>query len=121
MKHKRRIRAQSVSEYTLFVAIILIAVIAMNTYVKRGLQGRYADVTDSTISVLRTKTATTDVPAQYEPYYADSQNIVDVPRKIGEVMTASKVTRNLLTEGNTTTATSTNVEKAQVEGSKVLW
>lgn len=55
-------KAQSVSEYSICVAIIILAIAVMQVYVKRGLQGRYADVVDF---------ATTKAQAhnQYEPYY----------------------------------------------------
>jgi hypothetical protein len=41
-------RAQSVSEYSICVVIIILAVVVMQVYVKRGLQGRYAEVVDFT-------------------------------------------------------------------------
>ncbi len=55
-------KAQSVSEYSICVVIIILALVAMQVYVKRGLQGRYAEVVDF---------ATTQAKAdkQYEPYY----------------------------------------------------
>lgn len=58
----RRVKAQSTSEYSICVVVIILAVVAMQMYVKRGLQGRYADVVDFT---------TTQAKAyhQYEPYY----------------------------------------------------
>jgi len=62
MKRMRISKAQSVSEYSICVAIIILAIVVMQVYVKRGLQGRYADVVDF---------ATTKAQAhnQYEPYY----------------------------------------------------
>jgi len=55
-------RAQSVSEYSICVAIIILAIVVMQAYVKRGLQGRYADIVDFA-------TAGAQANRQYEPYY----------------------------------------------------
>lgn len=62
MKRMRMSRAQSVSEYSICVVIIILAVITMQVYVKRGLQARYADMVD-----FATKQA--QAHPQYEPYY----------------------------------------------------
>ncbi len=58
-------RAQSLTEYSICLAVILIAVITINVYVKRGLQGRYKDLTDYT-------TTAALAPKEYEPYYKES-------------------------------------------------
>jgi len=59
-------KAQSLTEYSICLAVVLIALITMNFYVKRGLQGRYRDLTDYT-------TAKALASKQYEPYYTDSE------------------------------------------------
>jgi hypothetical protein len=59
-------RAQSVVEYGIAVAAIIIALVVMQVYVKRGLQGRYKDLVDAASKEI--------APAgqrQYEPYYGD--------------------------------------------------
>lgn len=124
-------RAQSFSEYSLFLAIVLIAIVAMNVYVKRGLQGRYADVADSTISTLRAKAGPNiSVPSQYEPYYADSTATINAPthmsirhitdRDLTDLPKKGYLRRDLLTDIGPTTVTNTNVEKANVEGATIL-
>lgn len=91
----KRFKAQSLSEYTIFLAIALIAIVAMNVYVKRGLQGRYADVTDSAIRAVSAE-AGRAVGSQYEPYYVNSQTTVEMPRNIGEsIENRIAVTRSL--------------------------
>jgi len=57
-------KAQSVSEYTIGIAVVLLAILAMNVYVKRGLQGRYIDVAEFATGVV-----TNSAMTQYEPYY----------------------------------------------------
>jgi hypothetical protein len=121
MNQRRRVKAQAVSEYSVFLAILLIAIIAMNVYIQRGLQGRYADVVDSATGFVKTYAAQTfntntlgyhagytqdvltSLPRQYEPGYLDSQQTVDAPTNTNEVisseskikMTFSSGTRNV--------------------------
>ena len=58
-------RGQSTGEYALVFAIILGAIVAMQTYVKRGMQGRVKDGTD----YMATETADIGNTTQYDPYY----------------------------------------------------
>jgi Flp pilus assembly pilin Flp len=53
--------AQSVMEYAVLIGLIGAAIIAMQTYVKRGLQGKIATAVDSEWNA-----------PQYEPYYLQS-------------------------------------------------
>ena len=86
-----KIKAQSVSEYSLFLAIALIAILTMNVYIKRGLQGRYRDIADSPVKTVNSQVASAKtagnvpnsyvVPAQYEPYYLDTNNTVSMPNR----------------------------------------
>ena len=110
MNQRRRVKAQAVSEYSVFLAILLIAIIAMNVYIQRGLQGRYADVVDSATGFVKTYAAQTlntlgydagytedvltSLPRQYEPGYLDSQQTVDAPTSMNEVISSeSKIKR----------------------------
>ena len=58
-------RGQSTGEYALVFAIVLGAIVAMQTYVKRELQGRVRDGAD----YMATNTAGIGTTGQYEPYY----------------------------------------------------
>jgi len=86
-------KAQSLTEYSICLAIVLIALISMNFYVKRGLQGRYKDGTDyawakvaeivkadSTLTEER-KNKLLEYP-QYEPDYKESEYTNALGRKI---------------------------------------
>jgi len=55
-------KAQSTAEYAILVALVIAAAIAMQTYVKRSMQGGTKFVVDK----LKDKTG------QYEPYYLKS-------------------------------------------------
>jgi len=61
-------KAQSTAEYVIVLGLIVAAVVAMQTYVKRGMQGKIKDATDYTdpaaTGVFKTK--------QYEPGYVQS-------------------------------------------------
>jgi uncharacterized protein (UPF0333 family) len=57
-------KAQGVLEYAICLSAVLLAVIAMLTYVKRGVSGRYRNVVDAA--------ATSAKAVQYEPYYYSS-------------------------------------------------
>ena len=55
-------RAQCIVEYSICVAAIILAVITIQAYLRRGLQGRYADL-------VRQATAQVSSQPRYEPYY----------------------------------------------------
>ncbi len=67
-------RGQSILEYAVLISIVLAAAIGMQTYVKRGLQGRYKAVTDNLVTGAggNNEVAQLAGPRQYEPYYAES-------------------------------------------------
>lgn len=55
-------RGQNTAEYAILIGLVVAAAIAMQTYVKRGLQGRLKDGVDELV----------EQTAQYEPYYLGS-------------------------------------------------
>ncbi len=57
-------RAQSTAEYAIVIALVIGAAVAMQIYVKRGLQGGMKFATDKI----------TDRTGQYEPYYYQSES-----------------------------------------------
>jgi len=72
MFSKLRKRAQSTAEYAVLIALVVGAVVAMQVYVKRGIQGRIRDVVDD-VSLGGTINSTGVLTGeQYEPYYAAS-------------------------------------------------
>ena len=64
----RNRRGQSMAEYAIVLTVVIGAIVAMQLYVKRGLQGKVRDVTDD-VGVGLTTTKHT---SQYEPYYTSS-------------------------------------------------
>jgi|YelNatPaOPRAMG01_1025707.scaffolds.fasta_scaffold03867_12 Flp pilus assembly pilin Flp len=62
-------KAQTMAEYAILLALVVAALIAMRTYVARGLQARLKGATDQ----LATSTPELGEVTQYEPYYLESQ------------------------------------------------
>lgn len=61
-------KAQTTAEYAIVIGLVIAAVLAMQVYVKRGLQGRVKDAVDHTDP----SDTITGVTGQYEPYYTQS-------------------------------------------------
>ncbi|MFA4854748.1 MAG: hypothetical protein WC616_05315 [Candidatus Omnitrophota bacterium] len=68
----RRRKAQSTAEYVIVLGLIVAAVIAMQTYVKRGFQGRVKDAVDYVDQGGSGASAVNFATKQYEPYYLQS-------------------------------------------------
>ncbi|MFA5096994.1 MAG: hypothetical protein WC478_06605, partial [Candidatus Omnitrophota bacterium] len=71
-------KGQSTAEYAIVIGLVIAAIVAMQVYVKRGLQGKVKDAVD----YKDTGDTITGTTAQYEPYYAEStmastQSMVD--------------------------------------------
>lgn len=84
-------KAQTTAEYAILIGLVVGAVVAMQVYVKRGLQGRIREATDfvenSTEADVPTFTGT-----QYEPYYLTATT---------DQSQTSSGTENLLVDGAT--------------------
>lgn len=103
-------RGQNVAEYAILIAVVIGAAMAMQTYVKRSLQGRIKDVSDTrkelrpdmkgnTGGGLETLTTFSTGPAQYEPYYQNSTADVKSSRDYKEDISAGyAVDRSAITE-----------------------
>ena len=61
-------KGQSTAEYAIVIGLVIAAIVAMQVYVKRGIQGKVKDAVDYKDSS-DTITGTT---MQYEPYYTQS-------------------------------------------------
>ncbi len=64
-------KAQSTAEYAILIALVVGVVIAMQTYVKRGVQARVHDEVGGMVNGTA-ELGTTDADKQYEPYYLNS-------------------------------------------------
>jgi len=82
-------KGQNIAEYSILIALVIAAAVAMQTYVKRGIQGRIADVVDHAPAIDTAGAGNTTVTLnfntkQYEPYYLDSQADVGANRVYNE-------------------------------------
>ena len=70
-------KAQTTAEYAIMIALVIAAVLAMQTYVKRGLQAKMKDATDALTEVSGDVTGEgvqLGQTWQYEPYYLSSSS-----------------------------------------------
>jgi hypothetical protein len=65
-------KAQSTGEYAIVISLVVAAAIAMQTYVKRGLQGKIAKAVTNISVATGISEATGSTNVQYEPYYSES-------------------------------------------------
>jgi len=92
---------QSTAEYAIVIGLVIAAAVAMQVYVKRGIQAKIAGAVD-----FRPDTAGTAITfksGQYEPYYASSS--MNTTRNASEQTTTNtegEVTREILAGGEVT-------------------
>jgi hypothetical protein len=122
MHRARRIKAQSFSEYSILIVIALIAIIAMNVYVKRGLQGRYADMADIPAGYIKAKVGSVledsgyVIPSQYEPYYEESTSNISMPlRTVEETFRSDGFMNKVLPAASSSTVKSVSIEGTDVD------
>ena len=88
-------RGQNVLEYSILIALVVGAAIAMQTYVKRGLQGRVKNAVDHTGTGQTVAGATLTFDGnQYEPYYAESHTNSDSTSQVNQVIAVDGSTTN---------------------------
>jgi len=106
----RRLRkGQSTAEYAIVIGLVIAAAVAMQIYVKRGLQGKIRDATDFTQSTANVTIGNT----QYEPYYL-TQNLQSTrtAQQTENTQTGGGVTRTTGQDTSSRTGTVTT-ERAQ--------
>jgi hypothetical protein len=78
-------KAQQTAEYALLISLVVAAVIAMQTYAQRTIQGRIRDAG----SYLSTQTSALGATKQYEPYYLDKSYDIDRSDTTTEIQNGS--------------------------------
>ena len=86
-------KAQNIVEYAICLSAVLLAVLGMVTYVKRGLSGRYKNVVDAA-----TVSAEAD---QYEPYYYSSEFNVQSSKNTAQTIRVRGERINTFTDNTT--------------------
>ena len=103
-------KGQNTAEYAILIAVVIGAIIAMQLYVKRGLQGKVRDVTDHVGEGLLggNVPGLNAVTQQYEPYYNTSNYDVDQDQSVNEkYQTGGKVARDSQREKTTRSGSAT--------------
>lgn len=105
-------RGQSTAEYAVLIAVAVGAIVAMQIYVKRGIQGKVKGAMDHFTSQ---GTAETGTIAQYEPYTASSDyNVVQGRSAVETMAVGGSVARTGISETTTRTGSSrTEVDRTQ--------
>ena len=104
MRIFRNKRGQNTAEYAILIALVIAAAMAIQTYVKRGLQAKVRDAviyytTDADVSTLGST-------QQYEPYYLQSNfdTATTASQTVDEV-TGGGFDRNVATDSATRSGT----------------
>jgi len=98
-------KGQNIAEYSILIALVIAAAVAMQTYVKRGIQGRVADAVDNAPAADLGDAGTINFTTkQYEPYYLESQADVASTRNLNEAVGASGLTDRTNIDEKTTRA-----------------
>lgn len=81
-------KGQNVAEYSILIALVIGAAVAMQVYVKRGFQGRVRDAVDNPGAAVADVggQALTWTGEQYEPYYQKSEFKVKSARNVTETV-----------------------------------
>lgn len=107
-KLRTRIKGQSTAEYAILIALVVAAVIAMQTYAKRALQAKVRDA----VVYMKDQTNVLGNSIQYEPYYLESNFTVSRSQNMAQVQGANLVgyngTQDIIREANGTQSLSYN-------------
>ncbi len=95
-------KGQNIAEYSILIALVIAAAVAMQTYVKRGIQGRVADAVDNAPAADLGGAGTINFTTkQYEPYYTESSGNVASDRAYTEDIGARGQTGRTITKEET--------------------
>ncbi|MGE5309365.1 MAG: hypothetical protein ACM3OC_09790 [Deltaproteobacteria bacterium] len=114
----RKNRGQNIAEYSILIALVVGAAVAMQVFVKRGVQGRMKDVTD------HTGVAGQDVGGDgltfsgkgYEPYYQHQAADVSSNRQVTENVQANGQITHDVADETTKRLTGSYEESTTVSG-----
>ena len=100
---KMKKKAQNTAEYAILIGLIIAAATAMQTYVKRGLQGRIKGGVDYVSKKTpELNTDGTGPHGQYEPYYLQSNFNTTSNRDVTETESAGGSVKRNITRDETT-------------------
>lgn len=104
-------KAQNTAEYAILIALVVGAVVAMQTYAQRALQGRLRDAAVKFAG----DTSSIGGTVQYEPYYLNQRTRADKAQT--DLDTYEKQTRSLVSYKRTDSVDRTDFNNAAVDTS----
>ena len=107
-------KAQNTAEYAILIALVIGAVVAMQTYAQRALQGRMRDASLQLVQ----QTSNLGTTAQYEPYYLNTRSQLETD--VRDVDTADAVTRSKVVTKGMASVDRTDYKNGAVDTSGVL-
>lgn len=111
---RRLKKGQSTAEYAIVIGLVIAAAVAMQVYVKRGIQGKIKDAVDFSKKDV-TSGVTIGTTSQYEPYYlSQSLNTSSNSATVATMGTAGVVNRNIT--GNEVTSRTGTVTTENYSG-----
>ncbi len=106
-------KAQSTAEYAILIALVVGAVVAMQTYVKRGIQARQKVESDAYLGALSANFTTYNVNANATPTMEPRYEFNQTASQSSQVVSADTQTSNMTKEGVVTrNATTTTRQQA---------
>lgn len=89
-------RGQNTMEYAILIGVIVAAAVAMQVYVRRGMQARIKDAVDSSLTQDTSGVFNT---SQYVPYYLDTSTLTTQQSTSSEAMAVGgQITRDIQNE-----------------------
>ena len=87
-KIRKNKKAQNTAEYAILISLVVAAIIAMQVYVQRGLQGRIRDAVKGYLVDQTNPQGVVGLgrTAQYEPYYLSSSYNVVRTEETGQIL-----------------------------------
>lgn len=103
-------KGQSTAEYAIVIGLVIAAIVAMQIYVKRALQGKVKDAVD----YKEPGDTITGTSKQYEPYYSESAMTSSrVASEQAKVTEGGAVERTIVGEDISTRTGTQTVKKAE--------
>ena len=100
--HKNR-KGQHTAEYALLIALVVAAVIAMQTYAQRAVQARIHDASQ----YMENQTSSIGTSTQYEPYYMNSSYTVATNSEDQKILAAGQGAQTYSTSNRETSGSQT--------------
>jgi hypothetical protein len=110
LRLKKNKKAQNTAEYAILIALVIGAVVAMQTYAQRALQGRLRDAS----AELAAQTTELGNTLQYEPYYLNQRTRTD--KQDTALDTYERQTRSLVSNKQVSSVDRTDYSNAAVAG-----